>query len=81
MANGQKDESAKTVAKDMLDFINASVTQFHAVGESCHLPVLSKESFEATALMTMARVTAKRHALHENNKLIFLHSQRRLVNC
>ena len=34
MANGQKDESQKRVAQDMLDFINASATQFHAVGKA-----------------------------------------------
>lgn len=34
MANGQKMGASNKIAQDMLDFINASVTQFHAVGKS-----------------------------------------------
>ena len=53
MANGQKDDSAKNVARDMLQFINSSVTQFHAVGLahslcSVKMTVIAQEAKNAT---------------------------------
>lgn len=35
MVQAEKVDADKSIAHDMLDFINASPTPFHAVGEAC----------------------------------------------
>ena len=55
MANGQKDESGRKIAQDMLDFINASVTQFHAVGRA---PYAYKSGFlQSSSLIRYMQMT------------------------